>query len=275
MIAQPSYIQSLHDITDKYDTYLIDVVGVLCDGKNKFDHAIEIINTLLEQQKQIIFLSNNPYPSTVLKNKLTAYGIHDNYYAITSGDVLHHTIKTTFTNKKIYHLGRNRQHTILENTSANLTSCLSDAEIVIVSCFVEENEDHSIYDQDLEKIVASGKTVYCPNPDQVAFEGNILRYPSGYFAHKLQQKGVTITYLGKPSRIIYEFIGYTHPHVSLVPEKTLMIGDTLETDIYGARNFGIDSLLVLNGITGLHMQDNPHIITQSLHQPTYVIEKLA
>ena len=36
-----------------------------------------------------------------------------------------------------------------------------------------------------------------------------------------------------------------------------MIGDTLETDMLGAINFGIDSLLVLDGITGLCMKKNP------------------
>ena len=267
-------ITSLKSIDQLYTTYLIDVVGVVCDGQKPFDPAIKAINYLLQQQKQIIFLSNNPRPSCFTHNTLQAFGITGNYRVVTSGDVLHHTLATTLFQKKIYHLGRNRQHALLEGTNAHITTTISDADAIIVSCFVEGNEDHEIFNTDLKIILASGKPVYCPNPDQLALEGDILRYPSGYFAHKLAQRGCPIIYLGKPSRIIYDFITQIHPDITITHNTTLMIGDTLETDIRGAINFGIDSLLLLSGITGLFTQDNPDIILQSPYQPTYIMEKL-
>jgi HAD superfamily hydrolase (TIGR01459 family) len=267
-------LQSITEITNNYNTYLIDMVGVMYDGKKAFDHASEAVNLLLQHKKQIIFLSNNPWPSYCAKNKLQTFGITKNYHVITSGDVLHHTLATTLANKKIYHLGRNRQHALLENTNAHITQSLSDADAIILSCFVEGNEHHDIFDQDLDDIYASGKPVYCPNPDQIAFEGDILRYPSGYFAHKLEQRGGNVMYLGKPSPIIYDFITQKHPEISYTPTTTLMIGDTLETDICGAINVGIDSLLVLSGVTGLYIKQNPEIIVQSPYQPTYIMKKL-
>jgi ribonucleotide monophosphatase NagD (HAD superfamily) len=131
-----------------------------------------------------------------------------------------------------------------------------------------------LFNKDLKQIIASGKPIYCPNPDQLALEGSILRYPSGYFAHKIIEQGGSVIYLGKPSRIMYDFITQTHPDIHFTHDTTLMIGDTLETDICGAINFGIDSMLLLSGISGLLAKKNPHLIFQSPYQPTYVMEKL-
>src|SRR5579872_7444359 len=97
-------IQSLKEIEQIYSTYLIDIVGVISNGKQPFDNAIAIINYLIKKNKQIIFVSNNPRPHWFTHNKLRTFGITDNYHIVTSGDVLHHTLTTTLADKKIYHL---------------------------------------------------------------------------------------------------------------------------------------------------------------------------
>jgi HAD superfamily hydrolase (TIGR01450 family) len=54
-------------------------------------------------------------------------------------------------------------------------------------------------------------------------------------------------------------------------ERPLMVGDRLDTDIAGARNAGLDSLLVLTGVTGL-----PELVAASAgERPTYVAPDLA
>jgi HAD superfamily hydrolase (TIGR01450 family) len=58
--------------------------------------------------------------------------------------------------------------------------------------------------------------------------------------------GVTPTTAGKPERPLLD---ETVRRVG--GERPLMVGDRLDTDIEGARNAGIDSLLVLTGVTGL------------------------
>ena len=274
MIRQYKFITRLNSIKDSYDTYIVDIAGVLYDGRKPFYSAITTINKLIKQDKKIIFLSNNPRPSTHLHKQLNMFGISENYHIVTSGDLLHHILATELKHKKIYHLGRNRQHALLEGTNIQLTSSLADADAIILSCFVEGNEDRALFDDDLKTILASEKPVYCPNPDQLALEGTILRYPSGYFAHKLRQKGGIVTYLGKPSNIIYNFITQKYPHISFDKPRTIMIGDTLETDICGAIDFGIDSLLLLSGVTGLFIKENPNVVRNSLYKPTYVMEKL-
>jgi glycerol 3-phosphatase-2 len=54
-------------------------------------------------------------------------------------------------------------------------------------------------------------------------------------------------------------------------ERPLMVGDRLDTDIEGARNAGLDSLLVLTGVTGL----GELVAAAAAARPTYVSPDLA
>lgn len=60
--------------------------------------------------------------------------------------------------------------------------------------------------------------------------------------------GVTPTTIGKPEPIIYQ---QALAVLGTEPERTLAIGDRLDTDILGAVRAGIPSLLVLSGISSL------------------------
>ena len=268
------YINTLNAIEKKYETYIIDVAGVIWDGENSYPSSIETVNRLIEHQKQIIFLSNSPWPSSHLKKQLIDLGIKNNFYAVSSGDLLHHLLNTILQYTTIYHLGRNREHSILKEISIRLTDSIENAQAIIVSCFVEGDEDKEQFNTDLQIIARCKKPIYCPNPDIIAQQGTLLRYPSGYFAQKIINYGGSVIHLGKPTQEIYHFITQKHPYIQINQEKTIMIGDTIETDICGAINFGIDSVLVLTGITALQTNKDLNRIKKYTHQPTYIIDSL-
>jgi hypothetical protein len=78
--------------------------------------------------------------------------------------------------------------------------------------------------------------------------------------------GVTPVVAGKPNRPLLD---ETMRRVG--GERPLMIGDRLDTDIEGAHNAGIDSLLVLTGVTGLpelaaaRPEERPTYLSADLH----------
>jgi len=73
--------------------------------------------------------------------------------------------------------------------------------------------------------------------------------------------GVEPVVAGKPSRPLLD---ETVRRVG--GERPLMVGDRLDTDIEGATNVGIDSLLVLTGVTGL-----PELVSaRPEERPTYL-----
>ena len=74
--------------------------------------------------------------------------------------------------------------------------------------------------------------------------------------------GVSPTIIGKPEPIIYQ---QALALLGVDPDKTVAIGDRLETDILGAVRTGIRSIMVL---TGISTEDD---LKESDYQPTWVM----
>ena len=62
-----------------------------------------------------------------------------------------------------------------------------------------------------------------------------------------EKKGGNVFYHGKPSPDMFERL-FTLNAVHAPKEKTVMIGDSLLTDIPGASAFGIDSVFITSGV---------------------------
>jgi ribonucleotide monophosphatase NagD (HAD superfamily) len=86
----------------------------------------------------------------------------------------------------------------------------------------------------------------CANPDLVVVHGETLEYCAGAVAELYERLGGKVVYHGKPHAPIYararSMLG------GAAPARVLCIGDSLRTDIAGANNAGLDSLLVIGGI---------------------------
>jgi HAD superfamily hydrolase (TIGR01457 family) len=77
--------------------------------------------------------------------------------------------------------------------------------------------------------------------------------------------GVEPYVVGKPHPLIFQAALRT---LGAAPEETLMVGDQLDTDILGANQAGIDSALVLTGITTQEM------VEESPIKPTFIFDNL-
>ena len=86
----------------------------------------------------------------------------------------------------------------------------------------------------------------CANPDLEVIRGKKREICAGSLAQRYEELGGKVKYFGKPYKEIYE------KSLKLLKikknNKILALGDSLRTDIAGANNFGIDSLLITSGI---------------------------
>ncbi|MGH3369423.1 MAG: HAD-IIA family hydrolase [Nocardioidaceae bacterium] len=71
---------------------------------------------------------------------------------------------------------------------------------------------------------------------------------------------------GKPLTPLFE-----ETQLRVGGNRPLVVGDRLDTDIEGAANAGLDSLLVLTGVTGL----DALVAADARHRPTYIAEDLS
>jgi HAD superfamily hydrolase (TIGR01450 family) len=95
----------------------------------------------------------------------------------------------------------------------------------------------------------------CVNPDMIVVKQNgIEMICAGTLAQEYQKIGGEVIFYGKPFLSVYKMVCeiFNNPE----NKKILMIGDGLETDIKGAKNFVIDSLLVTGGILSKSLNIN-------------------
>lgn len=259
-------------LISRYETFLVDLVGVVHDGIDAFPEAIQALNQL-PAHKTLIFASNNPRPSTLSVKKLRDYGLTRDFTIVTSGDYARAQLRLD-CQSTYYHWGAARNTDILAGIPLKLTDIIQAADKVLLTAFIEEHEDPDQFNPLIEQIIRHQLPVFCANPDISAFNGKDLRLCAGYFADRLKKQGGLVTIWGKPDPTFYDFVERSVPPFE---KKTcLMIGDTLETDILGAQQFGIDSLLVLTGISEAARQAHALTITQltSKITPTYVLPQL-
>ncbi|MDH5411446.1 MAG: TIGR01459 family HAD-type hydrolase, partial [Alphaproteobacteria bacterium] len=81
-------IQSLSEIADGYDLFLIDQWGVIHDGETPYDGAIDALTKLRALGRPIVILSNSARRAHVGIEKMDSMGISRGLYdhLVTSGE---------------------------------------------------------------------------------------------------------------------------------------------------------------------------------------------
>jgi HAD superfamily hydrolase (TIGR01459 family) len=234
-------LKHLSEVFDAYDTFVIDLWGVMHDGIKLNDGAMEAVAQLKIKSKKIVFLSNAPRPSAKVVDFLLKMKMKKNYLSnvMTSGEAAMQAINQNKFGKKFFHLGPSRDSSIFEKVKDNKTE-IDDCNFILCTGLFDENEDNMDYYKNLLLKHVSKKLV-CTNPDLIVHRGNKEEYCAGYIAKIFEELGGKVTYYGKPHKEIYQ--------ICLKPnEKVLAIGDNLRTDIKGANNLNKDCLFISNGI---------------------------
>ena len=94
------HLKHLSEIHQNYDTFIIDLWGVMHNGINLIPEANIAVDELSKVNKKIIFLSNAPRPNENVIKFLKKLKMNDKFlnYVYTSGQAAYKSIK----NKKIW-----------------------------------------------------------------------------------------------------------------------------------------------------------------------------
>ena len=81
-------LDHLSEIYSLYDTFIIDLWGVVHNGISLNAKAVQAIEELLKNSKKIVFLSNAPRPSIKVKEFLKELKMKEKYLKniVTSGE---------------------------------------------------------------------------------------------------------------------------------------------------------------------------------------------
>tara|TARA_B100001093_G_C26735621_1_gene974301 strand:+ start:266 stop:1072 length:807 start_codon:yes stop_codon:yes gene_type:complete len=234
-------LNNLSEIFAHYDTFIIDLWGVMHNGIKLNPKSIEAIEKLKYNKKKIVFLSNAPRPSEEVKKFLNGINMKEEYLKniVTSGEAAKESLEKNKFGKYFFHLGPDRDSSLFSNFSDKKTS-LEKCQFILCTGLFDDTKNDLNYYRELLKNYTSKKLI-CTNPDLTVHRGDIEEYCAGTLAQLFETLGGKSIYFGKPYKEIYKMCFKEG-------EKVIAIGDNLRTDIKGANNMKIDSIFILNGV---------------------------
>lgn len=281
------YIKSIFDIADRYDNFIVDVWGVLHNGQTVFEGVIATLQALQDMGKSVIFLSNTPRRIYILADNLHKMGITPDLYTTihTSGE---DTYEHLTQDKDPLYANLSRECFLI--TSLDHEHLIEDCKLVRVNSIQDASfifntgPDHFLnttqhyYEDLLQEALEKKLPMICVNPDLSVIVGDKENMCAGSIALYYEGMGGQVRYHGKPFSSIYESVLRKFPK----PDKarTVAIGDSVRTDIKGAQDFGIDSILVLSGLegNGMDLETVEHqldtLFKNAVARPTYVLKGL-
>jgi HAD superfamily hydrolase (TIGR01459 family) len=248
----PPLIPHFSALAPDYDVLLCDVWGVVHNGLAAFPPAGDALMRARATGTVVVFITNSPRPSEVVMRQLERLHVpRETYDAIvSSGDVTRSVIEQRH-GKRLHHLGPERDRSIFSGLNVTFAG-LEEADYVVCSGLEnDEVETPDDYRARLELMLKRKLFMVCGNPDVVVERGNRLVYCAGAIADLYATMGGEVLYAGKPYRPIYDMAlakAQTAAGQEVKLARVLAVGDSLRTDLKGARALGVDFLFVTSGI---------------------------
>lgn len=237
-----------------YQGYLIDLDGTLFRGTELIEGALEFMEWLNKQDIPYLYLTNNSTrtPEQVAK-KLRKFGFPATAEQVyTSAMAAAQYVKEELKVSSAFVIGEEGLLQAFQDQGIELTA---ERPAAVVSGL-----DRS-FTYDKMKIaclsIRAGAAFIGTNADRALPTEAGLFPGSGSLAMAIgYATGVEPTFIGKPEPIIMR---YALQALGVPPERVLMVGDNLETDILAGVRSGIDTLLVYTGITTREMAQNSSV----------------
>lgn len=228
----------------KKKSFFIDIDGVLY-GKNVPDSGgPEALAYLREYGHRFLLVTNTSRMSQKqIANKLINHGYEidlDEIFPVSLAAVDYLNIHLPAS--RCFLIGDRSLGNLLETHGFSIFTSEQDADVVIIG----QCKWPSFSDIDIaRRIIEKGAKVIALHKDAVWPDEDKIRIGLGPVVAALESViSIPVTIIGKPQK---KFFDLALNHAEFCRENTIMIGDSVDSDIYGGINAGLETLLVRTG----------------------------
>ena len=246
------------------DSWLIDMDGVLADEGRPIPGAVEFLETLERLGHRFLVLTNNSiYTPRDLAARLAREGLVVPEAAIwTSALATASFLDSQRPGGTAYAVGEAGLTTALHDVGYTLTDTNPD--------YVVLGETRTYSFEAITRairLIDDGARFIATNPDPTGPSAEGALPATGSVAALITRAtGIEPYYVGKPNPIMMRF-GLNR--IDAHSETTAMVGDSMRTDIVAGIETGLETFLVLTGIT------TTDAIEAFAYRPSHVVESVA
>ncbi len=238
-------------IAANYDAFLFDLWGVIHNGVEVWPGALRTLKALKEEGKTVLMLSNAPRLGVDVEPVLEQMGVGRDMYqrVVASGDMVYRAFDQgdlRLGNRCVF-WGKEPDKSVVGGQGIDFVDSPDDADFILC-CGVNRDHEETVDDYRDQLLWAKqlGLPLVCGNPDYEVMRGDLILPCAGSLALAYDDMGGTTHWFGKPFNVAYDYCRSVLGGIS--PSRILAVGDTLRTDIRGATDAGIDSVLITGGI---------------------------
>ncbi len=245
-------------------SYILDMDGVLVSGRTMIPGADRFIERLKTLEIPYLVLTNNPiYTPGDLSHRLQTIGLSIPAERIfTSAMATARFLHSQKPDGTAYVVGE-----------SGLTTAIHEMGYVIT----DTRPDYMVLGETLAynmetitkamRLVASGVAFIATNPDPSGPSESGITPACGAMAALIEKAtGVSPFFVGKPNPLMMRTaLNYLNLH----SENTVMVGDRMDTDIIAGVESGLETILVLSGVTTRQQAE------RFPYQPTRVLESVS
>jgi NagD protein len=245
-------------------SYIVDMDGVIVAGNRLIAGAKDFIKRLIDRGAKFVILTNNPiYTPLDLRHRLETLGLEipvESFY--TSAMAMARFLDSQRPKGTAYAIGE-----------SGLTSALHEIGYILT----EHSPDYVVlgettaysYDKitTAVRLVAAGARFVATNPDVSGPGKEGLEPACGAMAALIQAAtGVEPYFIGKPNPLMMRTaLRYLEEH----SENAIMVGDRMDTDMVSGIESGMETILVLTGVT--KRED----VERFPYRPTHILKSVA
>ncbi|TQR20368.1 HAD-IIA family hydrolase [Psychrobacillus vulpis] len=248
--------------------FIFDLDGTIYVDNEIIPGVPDAIKSLKERGDKVVFLTNKSIASRKdYVEKLNNLDIHvELNEIINSNYITAHYLKSVMKpDDAVYVIGEAPLFEELSDENIKLADISANASHVVLGW-----DRNFTYDKlnDAFQAWRNGAKIIATNPDRTCpvREGEIPDCGAMIGAIEGATGEPVNLITGKPSSMMAEYV--LEKVLGMQASDCYMVGDRLETDIKMANEAGIQSVLVMTGIT------NPEMLKQTTYQPKYVLESV-
>ena len=205
-------IQSLSEVSGRYDALFVDLWGCVHDGRRAIPSAVAALQAYRASGGAVVLVTNSPQPRVNVERQLDHFGVaRDAWDTIaTSGDSARAAMFEGVVGRKVWFIGELRDQgfftplKVLADPVEITQVPLDEAEGIV--CCGPRDPDADPETMRGEFLVAQqrGLKLLCANPDIVVDRGETREWCAGALARLYTEMGGESLYFGKPHPPIYD-----------------------------------------------------------------------
>jgi HAD superfamily hydrolase (TIGR01459 family) len=252
--APPRFLPGLAPLASDFDALLLDQWGVLHDGHQAYDDAVEALQRLRTAGKAVLLLSNTARRGSDNLQLLQRLGFAGDLFdgVVSAGDdardALLHDPDPFYRGlgRRCGVLSRPGDRALAEGLGFDVVDDPAQADWLLLLSSEPPQQSLAAWQTLLAEAARRGLPMVCANPDldRATADGRLLEAP-GRVAQHYESLGGVVRWHGKPQLRIY---ATCLQRLGLVRSRILAVGDSLPHDVAGALGAGVPSAWVAGGV---------------------------